>query len=204
MPISYTNRKDEVHYLRAVKTKKGKFRYYIVKNRDKYTDEELLSSVPEGFEFYEFPFDARVVLRKKLVSSVNKKEKTIIQQVMSTHETVNDYMIDLEKTAAIIYIAGLSRDEFFYGDEDHFKLIQRYDAKLRIEKEGESEYAMQRFCHLSRYYGWITMETSNDLKYLAEKYCYHIDKESLLDFWIEGEENNWQPEMIIFNIGKSS
>ena len=59
---------------------------------------------------------------------------------------------------------------------------------------------MQRFCNLSRYYGWITMETSNDLKYLAEKYCYHIDKESLLEFWIEGEEDDWQPEMIFFKI----
>ena len=200
MPVSYTNRKDEVHYLRAAKTKKGKFRYYIVKNKEKYADTDLSSDIPEGFEFYEFPFDARVALRKKLVSKISEEEKNIIEQAMNTHQTVNDYIIDLEKTAAVIYTAGLSRDEFFYGDEDHFKLIQRYDAKLRIEKQSESEYAMQRFCNLSRYYGWITMETSNDLKYLAEKYGYHIDKESLLEFWIEGEEDDWQPEMVIFSI----
>jgi hypothetical protein len=29
------------------------------------------------------------------------------------------------------------------------------------------------------------METASDMKKLCEKYCPHIGKESLLDFWIE-------------------
>ena len=33
------------------------------------------------------------------------------------------------------------------------------------------------------------METSEDLYYLADKYCFHIDKESLVEFWIEREED---------------
>jgi hypothetical protein len=38
------------------------------------------------------------------------------------------------------------------------------------------------------------METSEDLKYLTEKYCPHADKESLLKFWIEGKE---EPETVL-------
>ena len=60
---------------------------------------------------------------------------------------------------------------------------------LRFEKTTNGLYKAQRFCNLSNYYGWITLETSDDLNYLAEKFCFHIDKESLLEFWIEGEED---------------
>lgn len=42
---------------------------------------------------------------------------------------------------------------------------------------------------MSNNYGWITLETNENLSYLAGKYCFHIDKESLLEFWIEGEED---------------
>ena len=65
-------------------------------------------------------------------------------------------------------------------------MSQSYDAKLSISKKGK-DYAIQRFCVLSHYYGWIIMETHEDLKYLCEKYCFHIDKQSLLNFWIDGE-----------------
>ncbi len=75
---------------------------------------------------------------------------------------------------------------------DEYNQIMNYankvSADLRFEKDNDN-FKAQRFCNLSRYYGWITMETSNDLEYLAEKFCYHIDKESLLEFWIEGEED---------------
>lgn len=75
------------------------------------------------------------------------------------------------------------------GDEEQFLKIQSYNYKLRFEKTSGENYKAQRFCSLSRYYGWITMETNESLEYLAEKYCFHIDKESLWQFWIEGEED---------------
>lgn len=55
MPVSYENRKGETHYVKAVKTKKGGTRYYIVKNNQ--NPDDLINEIPPGFEFYEFPFD---------------------------------------------------------------------------------------------------------------------------------------------------
>jgi hypothetical protein len=48
---------------------------------------------------------------------------------------------------------------------------------------------MQRFCKLWSNYGWITIETSSDLEFLSNKFCPHLGKESLLEFWIEGKDN---------------
>jgi hypothetical protein len=188
MPVKYINRKGQAHYLRAVTAKKGGTRYYIIKNPAKYPASELLENIPAGFEFYEHPGEAEVVLRKTLQTNITPAEKEIVEAVMQQHETVDDYIIDTEANALLIYTAHLSRDEFGF-DEEHFKLIQSYNDVLRFEKTSSSQYLAQRFCHLSNYYGWITLETSHDLAVLAQKYCYHIDKESLLEFWIEGEED---------------
>ncbi len=143
--------------------------------------------MPQGFEFYEFPNDARVVLRKLLKGSITDEEVSILDAVMKRHKTVKDYIIDSEKDALLIYTAHLDRDLWDMLDDRQFRLTQSYNDKLRFEKSKNGEYEAQRFCYLSPYYGWITLETSNALQYLAEKYCHHIDKESLLEFWIEGE-----------------
>lgn len=189
MPISYENRKGEIHYLKVAAAKKGGKRYYVIKNKNNYKPKELVSEVPQGFEFYEFPSDALVTLRKILKSSVSDEEFSIVNSVMKRHETVKDFIIDKDENALTIYVDQMDRELFEMLDDEQIRQIKRYDDILRFEKSADGKYFAQRFCYISRYYGWITMETSDDLKYLAEKYCYHIDKESLLRFWIEGEED---------------
>lgn len=192
MPVSYENRKAEAHYVKAVKTKKGGTRYYIVKNSQNL--DELINEIPHGFEFYEFASDALVSFRKIVKTNITDEEFSILDSVMKQHKTVKEYIIEKEKNALLIYISSCDEDFRAMLTEEQFKQIQRYDEKLRFEKDAGGDFHAQRFCFISRYYGWITMETSEDLKYLAEKYCCHIDKESLLEFWIEGEE---EPEMIL-------
>ena len=183
--LEYINRRKESHFLISKPTKYGKERYYIVKNKEKFNESDFLTEIPRGYEFYEFPEDGRVVLRKITKSNITQDEVEIANDVMKNHLTAKDYIIDKTNDSLIIYVAHLSEEEFF-GFSDNFHLIQTYNAKLKFEKLPYNQYASQRFCYLSRNYGWITMETSEDLAYLMEKYCFHIDKESLLDFWIEG------------------
>jgi len=123
---------------------------------------------------------------EKKNSIFKNEEKRIVEKVLRKQTDIEDYIIDLEKDAILIYIAHLKKSEFGF-DFEHFKKIQSYIPKLRIVKENEN-YQMQRFCNLLNHYGWITMETSFDLKKLCETYFPHIDKESLLEFWIEGEK----------------
>ena len=51
--LSYTSRRKEVYSLKKVKTKKGNLRYYVVKNIDKVSKEDLVYEMPDGYEFYE-------------------------------------------------------------------------------------------------------------------------------------------------------
>lgn len=188
MIVEYINRRQESHFLIPKITKNGKERYYIVKDKSKFNKSDLLIENPKGFEFYEFPEDGKVVLRKITKSIITQYEMDVIDDEMKNHLTVKDYLIDKTENSLIIYLGHLEKEDY-QGNESYFNKIQSYRHKLRFEKTQDGKYKAQRFCNLSNYYGWITLETSDDLVYLAEKFCIHIDKESLLEFWIEGEED---------------
>jgi hypothetical protein len=188
MILEYINRKREPHYFIAKTTKNGNERFYIVKDKAKYAKSDLLVDIPDGFEIYEYPEDGRVVLRKRLKSTITSDEIEIVNDEMKNHLTVKDYLIDKTENAISVYLGHLDREDG-WGDEEQFLKIQSYNYILRFEKTADDKYKAQRFCHLSNYYGWITMETNDNLEYLVEKFCFHIDKESLLQFWIEGEKD---------------
>ncbi len=169
-------------------TKNGKERYYIIKDKSKFAKSDLLPEVPSGFEFYEYPEDGKVVLRKILKSIITQDEIEIINETMKNHLTAKDYLIDRVENSLIVYLGHLDKEDY-KTNEEYFHRIQSYRYKLKFEKVNNRTYKAQRYCNMSNYYAWITLETNEDLTYLADKYCFHIDKESLLEFWIEGEED---------------
>jgi hypothetical protein len=185
MPVEYINRKKEKYYLKTAPSKSGKIQYCAIKNISKINPAELVEEIPPGYEFYEKPKDALVVFRKIPVYNISDEEVEIIDSVMKKHETVSDYIIEKGVDDITIYISQIGDknydDDFLF--EFRKKIVWTYDDGLKFEKAGRI-YKAQRFCYRSSSYGWITMESSKDLRYLAEKYCYHIDKESIYEFGV--------------------
>ena len=188
MHISYTNRKGNIHYVRCGKTKNGANRYAIVKHKPNLSKKGLLKVLPEGFNFYEFPEDGKVTFRKTKPTIINETEKETVLDSLKRQNEIEDFIIDTDKDTIRIYIGHLRKDEFEY-DEALFKQAQSYIEKLQIKKDNKDTYQVLRFCNLSKYYGWIIIETNCDLTNICDKFFPHITKESLLEFWIEGEED---------------
>ncbi len=190
MPAEYINRRKEKYYVKAIPTKAGKQRFYIVKSTTKTNPAELLQEIPSGFEFYKIPSSAQVIFRKVPTYNISDAEVEIVDSVMKKHETVSDYIIEKGVDHITIYLARMDISQFsdFPGMAEKLHMFQTYEDLLRFEKAGNI-YNAQRFCCLTSHYGWITMESDENLEYLAEKYCYHIDKKSLINFWIEGEDD---------------
>ena len=90
----------------------GRECYYIIKNIVKVNKSELLQDIPSGFEFYEFPFDARVVIRKVIKSPISFSEIEIVNEVMKGREAINDYIIDKKVNGIMIYTARLNVNNF--------------------------------------------------------------------------------------------
>ena len=182
MPVEYINRINVKYYLKIAPTKTGKIQYCAISNIRKTNPADLADEIPSGFEFYEIPENAMVVFRKIPTYNISEEEVEIIDSVMKKHETVSDYIIDKEVNDITIYTARIEkydRDDMLFGFRK--RIIWYYDKGLRFEKSRKKgdKYNVQRFCYRSCVDDWIIIESNDDLRYLAEKYCYHIDKESI-------------------------
>lgn len=91
--LSHTNRQGDTAYIKAVSTAKGGTRYYVTKD-PKAAD--LLEEMPSGFEFYEYPSDARVVFRKRVLCRINFKFGTL--------ESINPDFTSSPKLSPALYL----------------------------------------------------------------------------------------------------
>ncbi len=79
-PLSYTNRQNSTAYIRAVPAKRGELRYYLTKDPKA---QDLIEELPEGFEFYEYIHDGRIVFRKRKTSQIRPAERRIVEDAVA-------------------------------------------------------------------------------------------------------------------------
>jgi hypothetical protein len=182
--IQYVNRKKQTYFVKVMPAKNGGKKYSTVKDPSKCIDSELLSEMPDGFEFYETPEDARVFFRKKIHSSITEVEMSILDKVMSKHKSVKHYLLTKEKDAICISIGSF--------DEEVFKILnvapnaawiaahQSYEKRMRFVKE-EGTFEVQRFCYRGSVDDWIPIDYGDNLQKLARQYCPHLGEDSYFD-----------------------
>ncbi|MFN8672698.1 MAG: hypothetical protein U0457_11550 [Candidatus Sericytochromatia bacterium] len=190
MPLSYTNRNKEVFYFKVSKTKKDNSRYYVTKK----IMEDCINTLPEGFEIYEHPEEAKVVIRKIITPLIFQNELEVVNKAVLKNKDVKDFMIGIEANILTIYIANQSKIDIerkfnnIIDSENKLQellnAMQRFIPKMRFEliNKLERAFCVQRFCYHGSNYGWINLENSNDLNNLANKYCYHLEKDSYFEF----------------------
>ncbi len=197
MAYKYTNRQGKTHYFRAVKTKTGKYRYYVTTSEE-YPN--LIDAIPEEYEVVELPEDARVVIRKIKPTLINSKEKEIVYQAIRDFSAIKDFFIHTEEEyisvyhSALNYEAGiepnLSREEAIeqYGDgierwlrffcAMRFKLV---DSKRRIfqaERIVRTGFFAQDFYQIGE---------PGLLENLARAFGQHLGRDSFYDI----EPHGW-------------
>lgn len=194
MALTYINRQGAKHYFKKTATTKGGHRYYITKKED---DTDLIDEVPEGFEVTELPYDGKVVLRKIIPTAITTDEAAIVKKAMEQHSPVKDFLVRIEGGSIEIHISQFSHfhDDWYPTHEeamkiygDNIALWKRYDWIMSFVLVDETlrVWAVVRKANVQ--YPAIEIERSTGLEILAEKYCFHVGRESLLQFWIPGED----------------
>ncbi len=105
-PITHTNRRGEVYYLRSGVSKTGKPTYHFSRKEAG----NPVYDIPGGFEVYENP-DARVFLRKIPKKIVSDEEKRIVEAAVEA-AGVTDYIVEVKKDAITVFLGDLTEDEF--------------------------------------------------------------------------------------------
>jgi len=85
---------------------------------------------------------------------------------------VKIYTVDLESSADNVFSRGLQDLLFSKGKMDIYrKAFQRFEERMRIklvEKKGEKEYFVYRYCYRGSVDDWIIIDMGEDLAELAK------------------------------------
>jgi hypothetical protein len=183
MAKGFTNRKGKTYFIKKRKTKTGKTSYTMTLKESK----DCVDEEPKGYEVHELPENGQLVIRKKIPMVYNLKEVHIIKSTLKKNETISDFKLDIRGEEIIIYISEISELDFLSGFGgllgNKIGLIKNYEARMKLIKtDNETDrYAIQRFCYRGSIDDWITIGISTNLSKLAEKYIYHLGKESYFE-----------------------
>ena len=197
--LSHTNRQGATAYIRAVATAKGGTRYYVTK--DPKTP-DLLEEMPSGFEFYEYPSDARIVFRKRVPCKITAFEWQVVEDAMHHLSDVKDFIVAAEGNIITIYISQFSsisgEDENPTAEEtrlgwggEHVDRFKQYDEYVRfiLINEAKRTFRLERIVFLGFFnHDYAELETSDDLESLAEMVCQHIGYPTYFDLAPKGWE----------------
>ena len=197
--LSYTNRCGDTAYVRVVGTNKGGVRYYITKDPQA---PDLLEEMPNGFEFFEYTYDARIVFRKRVTSKIIESERQIVESAMMALSDVKDFKVVLESNSIVIYISQFSsiagqepnltaeeaRQQWGGNHVDRFKKYDDY-VRFMLVNESKRTFKLERKVFMSFFgHDYAELETSDDLEYLAEMVCQHIGYDTFFDLAPKGYE----------------
>ena len=192
--FSYTNRQQKTYYVRAVPTKTEKIRYYLTQDPKA---EDLITEVPEGFEVVEYPFDGKVVIRKKVPVHTTSEEQAIVRKAMEAYSPVKDFIITAERGGIAVSISQFSNyfDQLYlsaaeareqFGERVH--VWKKYDWTMTFELLDKKTRKFQVIRRAFVAQDAVAIDEGTDLEALAKQYCYHVGRESLLKFWTPGED----------------
>ncbi len=200
MPYSYTNRQGKTHYFRAVRTKTGKYRYYVTSSEN---FEDLIEEVPRGFEVAELPEEAKVIIRKRKPVLVTLEEKEIVHDAIAEFSDIKDFFIHAEGKVLSVYhsqfnYAGgqeenLSREEAikYYGK--NIERWMRFMCRMRfnlVEKE-KRLFQIERVVYMGLFsHDFHSVGEPGQIEDVARKFGQHLGKDTFFDIVPNGFEED--------------
>lgn len=197
MPLEYENRMGHIYYLHEGKTRTGKPRYYVSRS----LEGNPIESVPEGYEIYEHPEKAQVVLRKITRTAIKPFEREQVEQGLRRHGGLNYFVVDVEEHSLVIYLPSMSEDECAEIVTDlagptllstsrrlHEKrewLLQRspYIKMLRfiLTSPDRRLFRVERWCFRGSIDNWVPVGGPAPLGDLVARYAVHLGKDSFFE-----------------------
>lgn len=191
MPVSYTNRRGKVYYIRACKTRTGKDGWSMTMKMG----DSLAEATPEGYEIHENPH-GQVFLRKRLVSLITPEDIQAVRAALARqpHLRPDDTILDLDKKSLTIFLLnreqveglgdlfrvlrpGWRPDEAFIASHGEYTAMMR----LKLDDPGRRLFTLERYCFRGSIDDWIPLAFGQPLDSLADKFFPHLGNESFYE-----------------------
>lgn len=189
--MKYVNRFGSCYYVFQGVTKTGKPKYYVSRKPESESGVPI-DALPDDFELFESPEDARVSIRKRVPLEISENELQFVREQIDARVSNIPTRVVCERRCIVIYESevsnGLSslgamlggwiptnlRAPQFSGHMSpafRFKLISKKD---RI-------FEAQRYCFRGSINDWISLDHEGTLDELCPYYLKHLGKESFYE-----------------------
>lgn len=198
MAYEHRNRRGDVYFLQAARTRTGKRRYYFGR---KLTGEPM-EDVPAGYEVYESPQHGQVYLRKELLTCIAPGEREIVADGISLFSEVSHFIVDVEEDCLVVYVPTLSDDRVNdmvrrLAGPDALQIPRYREARDQFVRESEHEKALrfqlfddqqrlflaERWCSRDTHDGWIYLGGPAALAGLVDYFVERLGKESFHELY---------------------
>jgi hypothetical protein len=186
-----------IYHLLEGKTATGKPKCYTSRK----PSGKPLAAMPVGYEFYERPDTAQVLVRKIKPSPITSLEREQTEEIVRLVSGLEHFVVDVEEAALVVYTPTASRadaDKLFdlitqgiigralAGNADfrnrHIK-NSPYMKMLRFElvNPDTREFCAERWCFRGSIDNWIPLGRSGPLAKLVDKYAKYLGQESFFE-----------------------
>jgi hypothetical protein len=198
MAYQHRNRRGDVYFLQAAKTRTGKRRYYFGR---KLTGEPI-EDVPVGYEVYESPQHGQVYLRKELLTCIAPGEREIVEDGISLFSEVSHFIVDIEEDCLVVYAPIMSDDrldslvrrlagpdalqiERYREARDQFARESKHEKALRFQLCDDEPrlFVAERWGSREAGGGWIYLGGPAALAGLVDDFVERLGKESFRELY---------------------
>lgn len=196
MAIQHVNRKGDTYHLLVGKTKTGKPKYYFAKKAGGTRAE----AIPDGFEVFENPENAQVLLRRAKPRLVTEEEKEAVEDAVRAKSAVPDFIVDVDGADIVVYLAETSTNEaadqiarlggfgFPRTQADHVRWLVNHSLftkmmRFSLVDPHERLFAVARWCFKGSIDDWFPLDGFQPLPKLLGKYAKHLGRESFYDLF---------------------
>jgi hypothetical protein len=191
--MTYVNRKGDVYNIFQGVTKTGKPKYYV-SLKTKSEAGQQIDSLPDDFELFEDPIDARVSVRKKKPSIIHDFELAFVQGRVGREARNVMARVKIQGRSIVVYVSPKT-GRFDSFSERMGGLLDLTILKLQssgpmspafrfklIEKQ-ERIFEAQRFCFRGSVDDWISLHDYGQLDELCQRYLKHMGEESFYELF---------------------
>ncbi|MGA2229926.1 MAG: hypothetical protein ABSH22_03280 [Tepidisphaeraceae bacterium] len=192
MALTHRNRRGEVYFIQA-KLRGGKTAYSAAR---KPTGEPV-DRLPDGYEIYEMPDDAQVLVRKTKPTQILPAETQSAIAAIRRFTQLEYFIVDTEPASIVIYLPDAEPDRSIelmraiapmtvdqaHSMRDHMMSRSRYQKMMRfvLTNKAERTFTAERWCFRGRIDNWHHLTGGKLLPELLERYVPHLGKDSFFD-----------------------
>jgi len=189
--MNYVNRKSDVYYVYQGVTKTGKPKYYV-SLKAKSDAGQRIDWLPDDFELYEDPTDARVSVRKKQRSDIHDFELEFVRDRVATEAQNVIARVVIQGRSLVIYESP-NTGNFDYisqrmGGLPNFAIREMQSIgqmspafRFKLIEKQERIFEAQRFCFRGSVDDWVSLLHEGPLDELCQSYLKHMGKESFYE-----------------------